>query len=122
MVHRGRVVDRSKLGFKPRKLKFRGSSSGLPRWDKKYLGFQLRYNGEDFVYHGNSDTVLRGKDAYGKYTAALFKDIDEKCVEIKYFRRWVQGVVTAQRRAVGKFITSREGLPQQKSEFTTFCG
>ena len=89
--------------------------------------YYLAYNAEDIegqiklmtdnvVYHSNSDKIRTGADAYRKYTAGLFQEIDEKCIDIKYFVDENQGIVTAQSRAEGKYVTSSEGLPKAKGQ------
>lgn len=77
---------------------------------------QIKLMTDDVVYHSNSDKIRTGAKAYRKYTIGLFKEIDEKCIDIKYFVDETQGVVTAQSRAEGKYVTSSDGLPKAKGQ------
>ena len=77
---------------------------------------QIKIMADDVIYHSNSDKIRTGTQAYRKYTEGLFKEIDEKCIDIKYFVDEAQGVVTAQSRAEGKYVTSSDGLPKAKGQ------
>lgn len=85
-------------------------------YNKADVEGQTKLMTDDMIYHSNSDKIRVGKDAYHKYTVGLFKEIDEKCIDIKYFVDEAQGVVTAQSRVEGKYVTSSEGLPKAKGQ------
>lgn len=71
---------------------------------------------DNITYISNSGKLRQGKEAYQKYTEGLFKEINEKAVDMTYYVDPIKSVVVATGNAIGTYEESSAGLPPAKGQ------